>query len=189
MELLTERLRLRSCREEDLKPLAAAIAPPAVSDWLCNLPRPYTLADAREFMQRTAAPGAGWEGIIALRDSDALIGGVRLTQSAAPGEQPVLAAPSAPAERQQPREATLGYWVARARWGKGYATEAASALLAWGFRELKLERVSASTLPGNRPSQAVLRRLGFAYVGMRLAETGACGPQRVPHYLLERPTH
>ena len=31
MELLTE--RLRSCREEDLKPLAAAIAPPAVSDW------------------------------------------------------------------------------------------------------------------------------------------------------------
>ena len=55
MELFTQRLRLRSCRKEDLKPLAAAIAPAAVSDWLCKLPSPYTLADARNFMRRTAA--------------------------------------------------------------------------------------------------------------------------------------
>jgi RimJ/RimL family protein N-acetyltransferase len=95
MELLTERLRLRSCREEDLKPLAAAIAPPAVSDWLCNLPSPYTLADARNFMRRTAALEKGWEGVVALRDSGTLIGGVRLTMV---GDE----------------EADLGYWIARA---------------------------------------------------------------------------
>ena len=181
MELLTERLRLRSCREEDLKPLAAAIAAPAVSDWLCNLPQPYTLANAREFMQRTAAPEAGWEGIIALRDSDALVGGVRLTMATAPGE------PETPHGDAQPREADLGFWVARRHWGRRYATEAASALLAWGFRELALKRIITSTLAGNRASQAVLRRLGFRYVGMRLAATGACDERRVPHYLLERP--
>ncbi len=169
MELLTERLRLRSCREEDLKPLAAAIAPPAVSDWLCNLPQPYTLADARNFMHRTAALEKGWEGIVALRDSGTLVGGVRLTIV---GDE----------------EADLGYWVARARWGRGYATEAAAALLEWGFRELALQSVIASTLPGNRPSQAVLRRLGFHYAGMRAAQVEACGPQRVPHYLLVQPT-
>ena len=172
MELLTERLRLRSCREEDLKPLTAAIAPPAVSNWLCNLPQPYTLADARNFMRRTAVLEKGWEGIVALRDSGTLVGGVRLTMV---GDE----------------EADLGYWVARARWGHGYATEAAAALLEWGFRKLALQRVIASTLPGNRPSQAVLWRLGFRYTGMRPTKTGTCGTcdtQRVPHYLLERPT-
>lgn len=188
MELLTERLRLRPCREPDLESLTATIGEPAVSDWLCNLPQPYTLADAREFMQRTAAPGAGWEGIIALRDSDALIGGARLTSSAAPGELGTPHGDAQPAPDAQPREADLGFWVAHACWGHGYATEAASALLTWGFRELPLERISASTLPGNRASQAVLRRLGFAYAGMRLAATGACDERRVPHYLLERPT-
>ncbi|MCK5921912.1 MAG: GNAT family N-acetyltransferase, partial [Methylococcales bacterium] len=84
-----------------------------------------------------------------------------------------------------------GYWVAHACWGRGYATEAAAALLEWGFRELALQRVIASTLPGNRPSQAVLRRLGFRYTGMRPTKTGTCGTcdtQRVPQYLLERPT-
>ena len=172
MELLTQRLRLRSCREEDLKPLAAAIAPAAVSDWLCNLPSPYTLTDARNFMRRTAALEKGWEGIVALRDSGTLIGGVRLTMVS-------------------DEEADLGYWVARARWGRGYATEAATAMLEWGFRELALQRVIASTLPGNRPSQRVLRQLGFRYTGMRPTKTGTCGTcdtQRVPHYLLERPT-
>ncbi|OIR09387.1 MAG: hypothetical protein BEU05_02630 [Marine Group III euryarchaeote CG-Bathy2] len=172
MELLTERLCLRPCREPDLESLTATIGEPAVSDWLCNLPQPYTLADAREFMQRTAAPGAGWEGIIALRDSGTLVGGVRLTIV---GD----------------KEADLGYWVARARWGRGYATEAAVALLEWGFHELALQRVIASTLPGNLPSQRVLRQLGFRYTGMRPTKTGTCGTcdtQRVPHYLLERPT-
>ena len=169
MELLTKRLRLRPCREADLETLATTIGEPAVNDWICNLPSPYTLADARDFMRRTAALEKGWEGIVALRDSGALVGGVRLTMV---GDE----------------EADLGYWVARARWGHGYATEAAAALLEWGFRELALQRVIASTLPGNRPSQRVLRQLGFRYTGMRPTKTGTCGTQRVPHYLLERPT-
>ena len=172
MELLTKRLRLRPCREADLETLATTIGEPAVNDWICNLPSPYTLADARDFMRRTAALEKGWEGIVALRDSGALVGGVRLTMV---GDE----------------EADLGYWVARARWGHGYATEAAAALLEWGFRELALQRVIASTLPGNRPSQRVLRWLGFRYTGMRPTKTGTCGTcdtQRVPHYLLERPT-
>ena len=172
MELLTERLRLRPCREADLETLAATIGEPAVSDWICNLPSPYTLADAHDFMRRTAALEKGWEGIVSLRDSRALVGGVRLTMV---GDE----------------EGDLGYWVARARWGRGYATEAAVALLEWGFHELALQRVIASTLPGNRPSQRVLRQLGFRYTGMRPTKTGTCGTcdtQRVPHYLLERPT-
>ena len=169
MELLTKRLRLRPCREADLETLATTIGEPAVNDWICNLPSPYTLADARDFMRRTAALEKGWEGIVALRDSGALVGGVRLTMV---GDE----------------EADLGYWVARARWGHGYATEAAAALLEWGFRELALQRVIASTLPGNRPSQAVLRQLGFRYAGMRATQVDACGPQRVPHDRLERPT-
>ena len=48
-------------------------------------------------------------------------------------------------------------------WGKGYATETARAALDYGFRELGLELIFAITHPDNRPSQAVMRRLGLTY--------------------------
>ena len=48
-------------------------------------------------------------------------------------------------------------------WGHGYATEVAQAALAYGFDTLDLRLVFAITLPENRASQAVMRRIGLAY--------------------------
>jgi len=52
--------------------------------------------------------------------------------------------------------------LARAHWGRGYATEAARAALGHGFGTLGLEEIVAVTVPGNRRSRRVIERLGMS---------------------------
>jgi ribosomal-protein-alanine N-acetyltransferase len=61
----------------------------------------------------------------------------------------------------------VGYTLARAAWGRGYATEAATAVLRWGFAGLRLHRVVAVADPANHASLHVLDKLGMARRGMR----------------------
>ena len=62
--------------------------------------------------------------------------------------------------------AGLGYWTRRRAWGKGYATEAAAALVEYGFRTLGLHRIEAHVAPENRGSQQVVQKLGFRREGI-----------------------
>ena len=61
----------------------------------------------------------------------------------------------------------LTYTLARAVWGRGYATEAARAILVWGFAGLRLRRLVAVAYPGNTASVRVLEKLGMAPQGTR----------------------
>jgi RimJ/RimL family protein N-acetyltransferase len=63
------------------------------------------------------------------------------------------------------RRAEVGYALARPHWGRGYANEAVTALLDWGFEQLGLNRVEADIDPRNAPSQRALERLGFVREG------------------------
>ena len=63
------------------------------------------------------------------------------------------------------RCATLGYCLDDAAWGRGFATEAAGALLQWGFDALNLNRVQAETDTRNTASSRVLEKLGFVREG------------------------
>jgi RimJ/RimL family protein N-acetyltransferase len=58
----------------------------------------------------------------------------------------------------------LGWLLAREHWGNGYATEAASALRDYAFRDLKLERLISLIMHGNDASVKVAERLGARYV-------------------------
>ena len=58
-------------------------------------------------------------------------------------------------------EADIGYELAPARWGLGYATEAARALVDHGFREMGLQRISSWCIADNAASARVLERLGL----------------------------
>lgn len=59
------------------------------------------------------------------------------------------------------KEIEIGYWIARQHWGKGYATEAAKALFAYGKRQLGFQRFIALIQPGNAASQRVAKKLGM----------------------------
>ena len=63
------------------------------------------------------------------------------------------------------REAELGYELAPGHWGNGYATEAARALVSFGFAELGLHRISSHCIAENVASMRVLERLGMRLEG------------------------
>jgi RimJ/RimL family protein N-acetyltransferase len=63
------------------------------------------------------------------------------------------------------RSAALGYCLTDAAWGRGYATEAAGALLEWAFDAMDLNRVQAETDTRNAASARVLEKLGFVREG------------------------
>ena len=59
----------------------------------------------------------------------------------------------------------IGYRYVRAAWGEGIATEAAAAVLDYGFRALGIDPIVAVTHPDNRGSQGVLRKIGLRPAG------------------------
>jgi RimJ/RimL family protein N-acetyltransferase len=60
----------------------------------------------------------------------------------------------------------LGYAIAAKEWGRGYATDAARALVTYAFKELGLHRITAAIGPDNAASIAVVQQLGFAREGV-----------------------
>ena len=55
----------------------------------------------------------------------------------------------------------IGWRLARAAWGRGYASEAASAALRWAFESLELDEVVSFTVPANTRSWKVMERIGM----------------------------
>jgi ribosomal-protein-alanine N-acetyltransferase len=55
----------------------------------------------------------------------------------------------------------IGWRLAPAYWGRGYATEAAEAALRIGFNDLNLDQIVSFTVPANKPSWSVMERLGM----------------------------
>lgn len=63
------------------------------------------------------------------------------------------------------RSAYLGYYAFVPHAGRGYMTEGLTLALRWAFRDLRLHRVEANIQPGNQPSRALVRGLGFRREG------------------------
>ncbi|MGA8655573.1 MAG: GNAT family N-acetyltransferase [Chthoniobacterales bacterium] len=57
--------------------------------------------------------------------------------------------------------AELGFWIGRGYWNRGYCTEAARAMIAYGFGVLKCDKISARHLVGNLASGRVLEKIGM----------------------------
>lgn len=60
-------------------------------------------------------------------------------------------------------ETEIFYGYSQDCWGKGFATEAAAALLRYGFETIGLKRIVAITLPGNPASSRVLEKIGMKF--------------------------
>lgn len=73
------------------------------------------------------------------------------------------------------------YGIAPLLWGRGYATEAAAALLDWAFRETALTEVFAGADAPNRASFRVMQKLGMRYHGIRKTAAG-----EAPYWVIER---
>jgi [ribosomal protein S5]-alanine N-acetyltransferase len=146
----TARLRLRWLTPDDAPALLAVFGDPVVCRYWSRPPL-AALAAAAELQQEIAqlfAERSLFQWGIAERETDAVVGTC------------TLAALSA-----EHRRAEVGFALARAAWGRGYAAEALAALLAFAFERLALHRVEADVDPRNARSIRALERAGFVREG------------------------
>ena len=151
----TKRLLLRPGWAEDAAVLAATIADEQIVRNLATAPWPYGIADAQAFL--CAAPAPGLPRFLMFERTD---GAPRLVGSC--GLHPK---PSGAVE--------MGYWVARADWNRGFATEAGKAIIDIA-RALRLPRIEAAHFIDNPASGRVLEKLGFRDTGLT-ATRHSCG--------------
>lgn len=69
--------------------------------------------------------------------------------------------------REDVNSREMGYSLAKDCWGKGYMTEAAKALMDYGFEEYGLVIMAICTGPDNKRSQRVIEKCGFKYEGLQ----------------------
>jgi ribosomal-protein-alanine N-acetyltransferase len=149
--LITPRLVLRAFSEDDVPAIVRLADDPVVSRNTLRIPHPYTEEDARRWLSiqhEESEAGTGAVFALTAPEGGALMGACGLELF------------------PEHRRAELGYWLGRDFRGKGYATEAATAVVGWAFSELGLNRVSAARFGDNDASGRVLEKLGMRQEGL-----------------------
>lgn len=153
--LQTERLVLRPFAAGDIDDIVAAINFREVWATTLLIPHPYAAADAEQWVSIATE---GWENgrtasfaIVPREGAHAgrIAGGVGLSGISA-----------------EHRKAELGFWLTPPAWGQGIMTEAAQAVVRFGFETLELNRIYAGHFEGNHASRRVQKKLGFRYEGV-----------------------
>ena len=145
--LETTRLKLRAWREHDLAAFASLNADARVMEFFLKpLDRAESDALAWRIRDHFARHGFGLWAVEARGVVD-FIGFVGLSV-------PSFQAPFMPCVE-------IGWRLAHEYWGHGYATEAARAALAFGFRDLALDEIVSFTVPLNWRSRRVMENIGM----------------------------
>ena len=147
VELRSQRLRLRPHSHDDLSSLVELIGDWSVMRWLQLPPYPYTEKDGLEWIDRVQKEHASPRPsnfAIADQQFDQFLGSIVLNATGA----------------------ELAYWIGKPYWGQGYATEAVAAALVYGFGNIELDVMRATTELDNFASERVLAKNGFRRIGI-----------------------
>ena len=147
--LRTERLVLSAPTEADIDAIYVACQDPAIQRWVA-LPSPYERKHAEGFIPIVADHWAkDTEYTWAVRADGEFAGMIALV-------------------RRGDGSSEIGYWMAPDARGRGLLTEAARAVVDWGFARDggKLERIEWRAVAGNTASARAARTLGFRYEGL-----------------------
>ncbi|MFE3858003.1 GNAT family N-acetyltransferase [Streptomyces griseorubiginosus] len=150
--LETERLRLRAFTEADVEDLVALDGDPEVMRFLTGgAPTPPDTIRTRTLPRLLHDhPGLGTRGYWAAEEKSTgtFLGWFEFR----------------PLDDTTPTVVELGYRLNKAAWGRGYATEGSRALIAKGFTDLGVERVTANTMTVNHRSRRVMEKSGLTYL-------------------------
>ena len=158
------RLTLRSLAPADAPRIAALAGDFEVARMTAAIPHPYGVEDAEAFIEAARRGGACPSAAFALElPGEGLIGVIGFRAGEGLGPE-------------------LGYWIGRAFWGRGLATEAARAALAWARAAWGVRSATAGVFIDNPASMAVLTKAGFLPTGRTqssfCAARGAAVPSR-----------
>jgi len=151
MQIHTQRLKLRELTEGDLQAVHDYASDPEVVRYTPF--GPNTMVDTKNFLdgalsRQKEEPRTDIGLGIELREEGRLIGTCRINKTSE-------------------NEAYVGYILNKRYWGHGYATEAAGALMRFGFTELGVHRIYADCHPDNAASIRVLEKIGMTLEGRR----------------------
>ncbi|MGB8648730.1 MAG: GNAT family protein [Anaerolineae bacterium] len=151
MILTTERLVLRDFVEEDWPAVLAYQSKPEYLRyyaWTERTPKEVRAFVGMFLAHQRSDPRSKFQLAATLKTTGQLIGncGIRMKAAGA-------------------HEADVGYELDPAHWGQGYATEAARAMVRFGFTELKVHRISSWCIADNVASAHVLEKLGMRQEG------------------------
>ena len=146
---------LRPWRDEDAPRVVEACRDERTAWWLGTMPSPYTLADARDYLEgryERPATGTGVGWAVADPASDEVLGSIALF------------------DLKAGREAEIGYWTHPEARGKGVMTEACGLVVRHAFAPvdqggLGLRRILVYAAEGNTASRRVVEVNGFVQVG------------------------
>jgi RimJ/RimL family protein N-acetyltransferase len=146
--LTTQRLRLRAPRAADAKAIASLINDRRIAENTARIPHPYAVADALAFLAESDRDPGAPSFLITIKDGT-LVGGCGIQIS-------------------NGRDPELGYWIGVPHWGRGYATEAARAVIDHAFGALGCAQLAGRTRVSNPASRRVLEKCGFQWTGVAL---------------------
>ncbi|MED4453097.1 GNAT family N-acetyltransferase [Metabacillus fastidiosus] len=150
LNLQTERLILRPFKLEDAPRVQELAGDKEVAKTTLGIPHPYPIEAAENWIKnhpQLIKNGDVYPLAIVLRDNSLVVGTMTLRVD------------------KQHNKGELAYWVGKNYWGNGYATEAARAIMNFGFEELILNRIWATALSKNPASIKVMKKVGMEIEG------------------------
>lgn len=150
--LYTDRLLLRPWSMEDVEAFYLCCADPAIgpaAGW-----KPHeSLEESEKVLQNWITGTNGPETFFCVEDRETgrVAGAVTLHPDRVRGNAP--------------NSKNLGYWIDRNCWGKGYATEAVSAVMDYAFQKKRVKLLTAEHYADNEGSRRVIQKSGFTYEG------------------------
>lgn len=169
--LTTPRLILRPMLLEDAEVVEAHAGQREVARTTATIPHPYPEGSARPWIEshgRDFAQARGLVLAITLRETQGV-----LRQAKEESQECMEASPAGPligcvglANNLLHKRADLGYWMGLPWWGQGYVTEAALALIDFGFQKWDLERIQSHHLGNNPASGRVMEKIGMTREGI-----------------------
>ena len=147
-EITTPRLTLRGFRFSDVPEVHAYLQEPDMSRFLEGPSQPPTEEETAEIIARHLLADREQRSVWAITIDDVPVGGISIDFE------------------KSHRIAQIGYSVKKGLWGRGLATEAASAVVDDAFAACPdLQRIQANIHPENKASIRVVERLGMEYEG------------------------
>jgi [ribosomal protein S5]-alanine N-acetyltransferase len=151
-KLETKRLILRPFKLSDADRVRKLAGDKKIADTTLNIPYPYEKGTAKEWISQHKTKFESDESVhlaIVLKTTREIIGAIGLH-----------------IEKRHNR-AELGYWIGKDCWNFGYCTEAAKAIVKYGFEELNLNKIKSSHFSRNPASGKVMRKIGMKKEGFR----------------------
>ena len=155
MRLTTKRLILRDFTDRDKESLIKNINNIKVAKYMKLIPYPYTKKDAEWWINKCREESkkkqrTSYNFNIELKSQKGIIGAVGLGKI-----------------DKFNGTTTIGYWLGENYWKQGIMSEAVKEVLNFCFNKLKLRRINISASPKNKASNALIKKMGFKYEGMK----------------------